>query len=208
MNRMNRYEENSENSEQVISRELKNQDMYKDVYLNNTLVDFNEINPNAIKETVVEEEIVTTYYEEKNYNINDYLKKAHENRVNDNLNRSLDNTDCEVNKIQEKEDEISKLIESIEKKEKEEELFSDLMPDDENTIITDPIEEPKLENVIDEEALFNYAMSNPDKKEEEEEFKDIVENKSRSKSKKLPLIIFITTLILLIALVVYIVVFK
>ena len=42
--------------------------------------------------------------------------KARENRVNDNVMRSLDNTDCEVNKVKDKEDEISKLIDSIEKK--------------------------------------------------------------------------------------------
>lgn len=206
MSRMDKYEESNETSE-VISRQAKNQDMYKDVYLNNTFVDYGELKE-AInkKETVVEEEIVTVIYEEKNYNVNDYLKKAHENKISDNVMRSLDNTDCEVNKVKDKEDEISKLIDSIEKKEKESDFFSELLPDDENTIITDPVPEEKLDNVIDDEALYNYAMANPNI--EEKEFQDILEEKSLSKKNKLPLIIFFITLFLLVAVIVIILVLK
>ena len=133
--------------------------------------------------------------------------KARENRVNDNVMRSLDNTDCEVNKVKDKEDEISKLIDSIEKKEKESDFFSELLPDDDdNTVITDPVPSEKLDNVIDDEALYNYAMANPNI--EEKEFQDILEEKSLSKKNKLPLIIFFITLFLLIAVIIVILVLK
>lgn len=207
MSRMDKYDENIETSD-IISRQAKNQDMYKDVYLNNTFVDYGELNEQLNKkETIIEEEIVTVTYEEKNYNVNDYLMKARENRVNDNVMRSLDNTDCEVNKVKDKEDEISKLIDSIEKKEKESDFFSELLPDDDdNTVITDPVPSEKLDNVIDDEALYNYAMANSNI--EEKEFQDILEEKSLSKKNKLPLIIFFITLFLLIAVIIVILVLK
>jgi len=201
---MDKYEEES-NIDAVVSRTIKNQDMYKDVYLNNTFIDYGDLKKDEEKKEEVSLESNVVKFEEKNYNINDYLKKARENRVKDNLNRSLDNTDCEVNKIKEKEDEISKLIESIEKKEKEMDFFSNLLPDDGDTTTIDPITEPKLENAIDEDVIYNYAISTKEI-EETREFRDIVESKSYSKYKKLPLIVFTITFILLIAVVVLILV--
>lgn len=205
MSRMDKYEE-SNNENVVLSREAKNQDMYKDVYLNNTFVDYDEINLNTNEEEVVVAETVTTVYEEKNYDVNDYLRKAHENRVNDNVKRSLDDTDCEVTKVREKEDEISKLIASIEEKENEQkqdvDFFGDLMPDDDNTIITDPVDETKLENVIPEEEIEKYEPEvNNDL---EEDFKDILDEKKKSVNKKLPKIVFSITLVLLVIVIILI----
>ena len=206
MSRMDKYDENN-GENLVLSRTQKNQDMYKDVYLNNTLVDYGEINIDEKKEEIPDNEDVTIEYEEKNYNINDYLKRAHENRVNDNVKRSLDDTDCEVVKVNEKEDEISKLIASIEDKENEQnqdtEFFGDLLPDNDNTVITDPVDETKLEKVIEKEEIENYH----DEKEDngEDDFKDILDDKKKkSSNNKLPAIIFGITFVLLIVVVVLI----
>lgn len=199
MSRMDKYEENS-GENVTLSRTQKNQDMYKDVYLNNTFVDYGEIGLEEEKEEITVTETTTIEYEEKNYDINDYLKKAHENRINDNVKRSLDDTDCEVTKVNEKEDEISKLIASIEEKENEQKqekgFFDDLMPDNDNTIITDPVNETKLQNVIAEDEIENYQEEKID--EGEDDFKDILDNKKKKSNKKLPVIIFSITLALLI----------
>ena len=204
MSRMDKYEDNREDL--VLSRTQKNQDMYKDVYLNNTFVDYDEIKLEEKEEDVVTVETTTIEYEEKNYDVNEYIKKAHENRVNDNVKRSLDDTDCEVAKVNEKEDEISKLIASIEEKEKEQnqetDFFGDLMPDNENTIITDPVEETKLQNVIREEEIENYHEEKND--DGIDDFKDILDEKKKGSNNKLPIIIFGITLFLLIVVVILI----
>ena len=54
MSRMDKYDENIETND-IISRQAKNQDMYKDVYLNNTFVDYGELNEQLNKkETIIE----------------------------------------------------------------------------------------------------------------------------------------------------------
>lgn len=202
MSRMDKYEE-VKKDEQVFSRTQRNQDMYKDVYLNNTFVDYGDvkINEEEIEEKV--EEHVPVVYVEKNYDVNEYLRKAHENRVNDNVKRSLDNTDCEVTRVNEKEDEISKLIASIEEREQEfdTEFFGDLLPDDGDTVVTDPVDETKLEKVIDKEELENYHEEKVD--EGQEDFSDILDKK-RSGNIKLPMIVFCITAFLLVAVIVLI----
>jgi len=202
MSRMDKYED-IKKEEQVFSRTQRNQDMYKDVYLNNTFVDYGDV---KIKEEEKEENVeehVPVEYVEKNYDVNEYLRKAHENRVNDNVKRSLDNTDCEVTRVNEKEDEISKLIASIEEREQEfdTEFFGDLLPDDENTIITDPVDETKLEKVIEKEELENYHEEKVD--EGQEDFGDILDKK-RSGNIKLPMIVFCITAFLLVVVIVLI----
>lgn len=202
MSRMDKYDENN-GEDLVLSRTQKNQDMYKDVYLNNTLVDYGDIKVNEEEKEIVSE-TVEIHYEEKNYDVNEYIKKAHENRINDNVKRSLDDTDCEVTKVNEKEDEISKLIASIEEKENEysgdTEFFGDLLPDDDNTIVTDPVDETKLEKVIEDEEIKNYHEDKID--DGEGDFKDILEEKVKTSNNKLPAIIFGITLVLLIIVVV------
>ena len=135
--------------------------------------------------------------------------------------RSLVDTDYDVNKVSEKKDEISKLIEKIEEKEREEDIFSDLMPDDSDTIVTDPIkddtsstlntdpnfdenetldtpiDETRLDTLIGDDTFISYAKEQEEKKEEEESFKDIIEPKHKL-PKKLPLIAFGVTLVILV----------
>lgn len=202
MSRMDKYEE-VKKDERVFSRTQRNQDMYKDVYLNNTFVDYGDvkINEEEIEEKV--EEPVPVEYIEKNYDVNEYIRKAHENRVNDNVKRSLDNTDCEVTRVNEKEDEISKLIKSIEEREQEfdTEFFGDLLPDDGDTVVTDPVDETKLEKVIEKEELENYHEEKID--EGRDDFMDVLDKK-RSGNIKLPMIVFCITAFLLVVVIVLI----
>ena len=202
MSRMDKYEE-VKKDERVFSRTQRNQDMYKDVYLNNTFVDYGDVKINEEdKEEIVEEHIPVEYVE-KNYDVNEYLRKAHENRVNDNVKRSLDNTDCEVTRVNEKEDEISKLIASIEEREQEfdTEFFGDLLPDDGDTVVTDPVDETKLEKVIEKEELENYHEEKID--EGRDDFMDVLDKK-RSGNIKLPMIVFCITAFLLVVVIVLI----
>ena len=135
--------------------------------------------------------------------------------------RSLVDTDYDVNKVSEKKDEISKLIEKIEEKEREEDIFSDLMPDDSDTVVTDPIkddtsstlntdpnfdiddslntriEDLKLDTLIGDDTFITYAKEEEKKKRDEESFRDIIEPKHKL-PKKLPLIIFGVTLAILV----------
>lgn len=206
VSRMDKYEDEIQD-EPILSRTRRNQDMYKDVYLNNTLIDMQKIVPNVLVEE--NEEVSVTpkvQYEEKSYDINDYLIKAHERRVDDNLKRSLDDTDCEVSKVKDKQDEISKLIESIEQKEKEEDFFSDLLPDNEDTVITDPIkEEEKLENFIDEDMLANFEGDDSlEEKIDADDFMDIEKPRKPRKVKQLPLFICILSFLLLVLVVILI----
>lgn len=207
MSRMDKYEETRESE---YSRTKKNEDLYKDVYLNNTLIDLNKIMADDI-EMVDEEvedvvEIKKMYYEEKNYNLKDYLEEKRRIRVADNLPRSLDES------IKEDESEISELVSKIEQKEKDEDFFLELLPDDEDTIITDPQEE-KLDNFISEDAINNFVMHKD--LDETNSFMDLEETqivkakskpKERQKIKKLPIIVCATSFILLIGLIVYLVI--
>lgn len=202
MSRMDKYED-IKKEEQVFSRTQRNQDMYKDVYLNNTFVDYGDVKINEEEKEENVEEHVPVEYVEKNYDVNEYLRKARENRVNDNVKRSLDNTDCEVTRVNEKEDEISKLIASIEEREQEfdTEFFGDLLPDDGDTIITDPVDETKLEKVIEKEELENYREEKID--EGRDDFMDVLDKK-RSGNVKLPMIVFCITAFLLVVVIVLI----
>lgn len=207
MSRMDKYEEARESE---YSRTKKNEDLYKDVYLNNTLIDLNKIMADDI-EMVDEEvedvvEIKKMYYEEKNYNLKDYLEEKRRIRVADNLPRSLDES------IKEDESEISELVSKIEQKEKDEDFFLELLPEDEDTIITDPQEE-KLDNFISEDAINNFVMHKD--LDETNSFMDLEETqivkakskpKERQKIKKLPIIVCATSFILLIGLIVYLVI--
>lgn len=204
MNRMDRYDTKTDNNDEVVmSREQKNQDMYKDVYLNNSSIDYEDIISDTeekeidttIDETEIEEKVE---YVEKTYDINDYLLKAHERRIDDKKLRSLDDTDCDVNRIKAQEDEISRLINNIEEKENEEDFFSELMPEDENTIVTDPVECDTLNNVIGEETIVRMDIEDTIDKTFQNIINDERKISKRKKNKKLPLIIFFITLFLLI----------
>lgn len=206
MGRMDKYEEPKE--EVNYSRVNKNQDMYKEIYMNNTMIDLNNILVDAIKEEerVEEESRVIAPYVPKNYDVNDYIKEARENRVSDNIPRSLDNTDCEVSKVKEKKDEISRLIESIEAKEKEGDFFMDLMPEDgEDTVVTEPVDD---EDIFTSEEDITYEM---DKTIEDttNSFKAVISKKEQDDDKntkrdRLPLIVCISSFIVLVIVIIII----
>ena len=139
MSRMDKYideeyeKETPQEEEVVLSRVSKNQVMYDDVYFNRTKVDIDSVidSVGVIEdaekpETPIEKEI----YEEKSYSVNEYLEKAHENNSPDNLKRDIDDT-----AFREGEDEIRKLIASIDEKEMSEDFFKDLKGDNEDTLI-------------------------------------------------------------------------
>ena len=219
--RMDKYNENVTNEEieeeltsekNEFSRIEKNDRIYNATYLNSSVIDINGVSEifKEENEEVIEEEIPKEIYIKKNYDIDDYIEKAHENKENDNLMRSLVDTDYDVNKVNEKKDEISKLIEKIEEKEQQEDLFSDLLPDDSDTVVTDPvettgfdtpIEETRLDTLIGDETFISYAKEQEQKKQEDESFKDIIEPKHKL-PKKLPFIIFGVTLVILVIIII------
>jgi len=230
--RMDKYKDESLDEEPVVeeetshdefSRTEKNNRMYHETYLNSSVIDVSKgvssIFGDSEEETLVEEEIPKEIYIEKNYDVDDFIEKAHANKENDNLMRSLVDTDYDVNKVNEKQDEISKLIEKIEEKEQQEDFFSDLLPDENsNTAITDPIfeetsldsdtiGETKLETLIGDETFMNFAKAEEEKKQEDESFKDIIEPKVKL-PKKLPLIAFIVSAVILLIVVILIIVLK
>lgn len=202
--------EEKQEEKNEFSRTEKNDRIYRETYLNSSVIDIRngvtDIFGEEEKPEVIEEEIPKEIYIKKNYDIDDYIEKAHENKENDNLMRSLVDTDYDVNKVKEKKDEISKLIEKIEEKEQKEDFFYDLMPDDSDTVITDPVEsetldtpidETRLDTLIGDDTFISYAKEQEEKKQEEESFKDIIEPKHKL-PKKLPLIIFGVTLVILV----------
>lgn len=228
--RMDKYKEtkkeNLENEEKTLSREVKNKDLYKDVYLNNTFVDVNnflatkdnEEEPQKKEEVIEAEEV----YEEKSYDVNDYLKKAHENHVLDNANHNLENTNFRA-----LEGEIKKLIANIEEKEASEDIFSDLKGDNEDTMIegvhkTDEFntdiykvlvedEEYYKSTVILDKALGDETVSDLSVQEDdklEHTFEKIYETDKimSKKMKKLPIIVFCSMLLLLIIVIIIIII--
>jgi len=208
MGRMDKYEEPIDTS---LSRTKKNEDLYKDVYLNNKMVDINNIMNDDIqlenKEVETVMEIETLKYTEKNYDINKYLQEKRLMRIKDNLPRSLDE------EIQKSDDEISQLISKIEQKEKDEDLFKELMPDDNNTTIIGVDNE--LTNFVSNDAIDNYVMNK--ELDETNSFMDLDDTKimkpkkeekkkKKEKNKELPLIIFCSISLVLIGIIVYVIV--
>ena len=224
--RMDKYNDSVTNEEieeelhvekNEFSRTEKNDRIYKESYLNSSIIDINGVS-NIFDEDepveVIEEEIPKEIYIKKNYDIDDYIEKAQENKENDNLMRSLVDTDNDVNKVSEKKDEISKLIEKIEEKEQQEDFFHDLMPDDSDTVITDPvindtldtpIDETRLDTLIGDDTFYNYAKEQEIKQQQDESFRDIIEPKHKM-PKKLPLIIFGATLVILVIIIIILII--
>ena len=124
MTRVDKYydEYHDENGEAIkkeapLSRVLRHQNMYDDVYMNTTLVDINNILPseeNTDLEEKKEEEQITEpeVYQEKSYSVSDYIEKAHEKINPDNAKRDINSAE-----FKEQEDEIRRLIDSINEKE-------------------------------------------------------------------------------------------
>lgn len=211
MGRMDKYEESND---LIYSRTKKNEDLYKDVYLNNTLVDFNNIMDDEYLDEEPKEEIVefkTISYVEKDYDINKYLEEKRLMQKNDHLPRVLDE------EIKKNDSEISELVLKIEQKEKEEDLFNDLMPDDLNTTIIDGNNE--LKNFVSDTVIDNYVM-NKDMDEtnsfmdlddtkiiDEKKEKKIKKNtKKKSKKNDLAIIMFCSIALVLVGVIIYIVI--
>ena len=226
MSRMDKYTEIEETEEKqdespVLSRVSKNQIIYDDAYLNSKVVDFNSVIDGEEKVSPSEEENIEQQkeeYQEKSYDVNEYLSKAHETKKEDNLKREIND-----NEFQQQEDEIRKLIASINEKEDEEDFFVDLKGDNEDTMIgakfkTDEFDDSIYETLVNERflegntildrALGDNTVLNLEKEEEEKidhTFEkimkdDIILNK---KNQKLPVIIFsITTAILIIVIII------
>ena len=224
MSRMDKYTEYEENDVKqdespVLSRVNKNKIIYDDVYLNSKVVDINSVIDGEKSETIKEEEIPHSKeeYQEKSYDVNEYLSKAHENKKEDNLKREINSSE-----FKEQEDEIRRLIASIDEKEEAEDFFVDLKGDNEDTMIgakfkTDEFNDSIYQTLVNEKNLegntiLDHALGDNTvlnlKKEEDEKIDhtfimldDIIEHK---KSKKLPIIVFSMTAFVLIVLIVII----
>ena len=156
--RMDRYEEDEVKEKQT--RMSKNQELYTDVYLNNAYVDISDLKEVMQEEKQEEEmpkptrvEIAPYSYEEKNYDIVSLVEDAIKNKGDDNKKRSLEESE-----------DIENIIESINEiqreKTKEDTLLTDLMPDSDTTVI-EPLEEPILDTkIIDTSILHKDEMSN------------------------------------------------
>ena len=178
MGRMDRYEEDVETT---FSRTQKNEGLYNDIYLNNTLINLSEIMDDEVLELDETSEEVFEFkkveYVEKDYDINKYLQEKRLLRVKDNLPRALDE------EIKKNEDEINELVSKIEQKEKEEDLFNELMPDDENTAVLEA-QDDKLDSVVSDDVINNFVMNKD--LDETNSFMDLDETKiiEQKKEKK------------------------
>ena len=159
---MDRYDEEkkevSNNLEMPLSRTNRNQEMYKDAYLNTSYVDIKNIfsEENSSKETEEElENHPTIAYEEKNYNINDYLEKAHERLTPDDDVRSLDSKD-----FTERESEISKLIAKIDEKSTDDDFFSSLISNNEDTLISGQVDHREIATTFEELYIETISDNN------------------------------------------------
>ena len=231
MSRMDKYNdeeyENDASSEEVsLSRVDKNHVMYDDVYFNRTRISLDGITENEdnikkeeIKELPKEEK----KYEKKSYSLNEYLEKARENKSPDNLRRDIND-----NEFKEQEDEIRKLIASIDEKEIDDDFFSDLKGENEDTMIgakfkTDEFnnsiyETLKEENLLAGNTILDHVLSdntvlNLEKEENDKidhTFEEILksDDKEGKKKKRLPIIIFCVTLFILIAVIVIIIIIR
>ena len=78
MERMNRYDE----KDKVLTRTQKNEDLYKDVYLNNTIVDLNQImeqdeSDTPTDDTKKNDDIIINkeMYDDTHYDLDEFLKE-------------------------------------------------------------------------------------------------------------------------------------
>ena len=156
--RMDRYDEDLEIDKKT--RTNKNQELYTDVYLNNAYVDINELNEEINEETKEETESNTIKYTassytyvKKNYDINSIIEEAIIKHGNDNIKRSLEDN-LEIDNI------IESINESHLKKDNNEELLSDLLPDSDTTTIVSGLEGVVDTKVVDTSVLHKNDMSN------------------------------------------------
>jgi len=214
--RMDRYEDLLYENNLKQTRTTKNQELYTDVYLNNVYVDIKDLK-DVVKTSedekeevkLVKEDIGNNYtYEDKVYDINILLEEAIKNKKDDNLKRSLDKRvdDLDLRNLIESINENQKQKEIIEEKEQNDNLLTDLLPENNDTLTTIPLAEP----VLDKEDLNTLALKekllseelNEDLKEEKDE-SFLIENEKSHKT-----IWIIIGIILLILLITFIVLLK
>ena len=220
--RMDRYEEEEKTNDTKQTRTNKNQELYTDVYLNNVYVDINNLkevmerenyDENNNQETlkIVKEPLsVNNSYQEKNYDILSIIDEAIKNKKDDNLKRNLDIEN--INNL-----EIDSIIQSINENQKEEEkelkkdnLLADLMPNDDNTTVIAPLEEPILDASLiadfeNKKEEISHDMLDGDITE-----KDFVEDDSfqEKKKSKIKIVLIIFSILIVIAIVVGILLFR
>lgn len=201
MGRMDKYVEKTEDNKE--SRINKNERLYNDKYLNNSVVEIDNLFDEEEEILIEEKEIVyeKKEYVEKNYSLNDFLETRRKKASNDNLTRKLSD------KVINQDHKIEKIVESINEKEEDEDIFSSLLGDDDNTIETGCVKEDNLNNAIDENLINNYVMNKDI--DETNSFLDINDEKKvtlkKKKIKKLPIIFFLGSLLLMIGLIIYLI---
>ena len=180
--RMDRYEDETQENNSKQTRTNKNQELYTDVYLNNVYLDVNDLKDvvyenNEQKEEVnkTKEEFINNYtYEDKVYDINNLVKDAIKNKKDDNLKRSLDkrvddldlkNLIESINETKEQKADL-KVKEEHEINEQSDNLLTDLLPENKDTIMMEPLAEP----ILDKEDLDTLALK------EKTDFKENLDN--------------------------------
>lgn len=192
--RMEKYHSNSSN---IKSRSVKNEGLYKDIYENvkysniegiATMEKTNEIDLAMIQEMLKEREQVrkktsavkrvtpkfnVNTYDERNYDIRDILSRAKDNKVDDNKNRSLRNTQYNILKniqikenTQYDEEEIEKTLAStnVLKNVDDDELCLDMLSDLKSSGDTLVNKSENLKDLLKEvaEAKDKYEVKNED----------------------------------------------
>lgn len=156
--RMDRYEDNriEENEDDImpLSRMERNKKIYNNAYDSSKVVDIKDYlgdkKMNDNHESDNEELKTNPVFEEKNYDVEEYLKNAHNNAKPDKNVRNLDNKE-----FKDQEDEISKLIASIDDQKENDEFFTDLLGDDEDTIIEGQLTKEEITRTTYEEFYEN-----------------------------------------------------
>ena len=220
--RMDRYEEKEKTNDTKQTRTNKNQELYTDVYLNNVYVDINNLKEVMERENYDENNnqetlkivkgplSVNNSYQEKNYDILSIIDEAIKNKKDDNLKRNLDIEN--INNL-----EIDSIIQSINENQKEEEkelkkdnLLADLMPNDDNTTVIAPLEEPILDTSLiadfdSKQEEISHDMLDGDITE-----KDFVEDGSLKwkKKSKIKIVLIILGILIVVALIIGIFLFK
>lgn len=218
--RMDRYEDDNLDALKK-SRTDKNQELYTDVYLNNAYVNISEINEISKEDSEEEKikkeldskkiEIEPYTYEEKNYDINSIITEAIKNN-SDNLKRSLEET-TEIESI------IKSINENQIKKEKEENLLENLLPDSNTTSIIKPLDEAivNTDNIdtsiihkdeMSDDMLKTLEIENKVESSKEHDYYDTDDSfKNETKSSK-KIIFIIISIIILICIIIGLLIFK
>ena len=211
---MDRYEDEKE-KEVKQTRTSKNQELYTDVYLNNVYVNIEDLKDvmDDDKNIKVEEkkkrkDLPTDYsYQEKNYDIVSIIEEKIASQEKDNVKRSYS---------EEHKEELDNLVESLNaskfEKDKDETLLSDLMPDHDTTVI-EPLEKPIVDtSLIDTDVIKKTKNEELDdtmvKEIEEDEELEADKSFVFQKTSKKKIIFIVLGIVLLLALVVGILIWK